>query len=45
MLRAGELEGLSPEESSERDWLLTAFGPAHNGLVSSVWERTIQDAT
>src|SRR5215203_6666019 len=28
-----------------RGWLLRAFGPAPNGLVSPVWERAVQGAS
>jgi hypothetical protein len=41
MPRAGELEGLSPEEGGERGWLLRAFGPVPNGLVSPMWTKGI----
>ena len=41
MPRAGELEGLSPEEGGERGWLLRAFGPGPNGLVSPMWTKGI----
>jgi hypothetical protein len=42
ILRAGELKGLSPEESGERGWLLRACDTVSNGLPFRMWERTVQ---